>query len=840
MAPERFQGRADARSDVYALGLTLYELLTLRPAFDEPDRQGLLHRMMCTKPPAPRKVNPAVPRDLETIVLKAMAPDPSHRYPGAAELTADLRRFTDDKPIHARPVSEVEKLWGWCRRIPALATLAATLLLTLLLGSAGIAWKWREAEGEKQKVSQAERETANQRDQAIDARKAAQRVSAGVMLDRGVALVFSPDEKVLATGGYDGLVSLWDTTTGQRLGQPLPQGAIVLGLAFSPDGKTLAIARHRDSSGVGSVILLDVASRKPIGQPIPGPEYLLCFSPDGRHLLTAEGPTVRLWDAATGQPLGLPSFESASVSSIAFQPDGQMILSAATDGTLRLREPASGTPGGAPMPGPAQANVAVFSPDPEGRLLLAGYADGSARLWDRATRKPLGPPVLQDAPIVGASFTPDGRAFLTTASNGDTRRWPVPAPAEDDLNRLTLRLEVQTGLQMREGQIVVPLSPDEWEQGRQRRAENDSLEPPDNVPSAREFHDARARDAEYLGDDWAACWHLGQMIAALEGDPKDPSRWFAHARRAHQHALAGRLNQAEADYARALVLSSPEQVQSCYRHRVADCLKAEQWQVALWYLERAAAAGLADWTLYEDRALVHEKLGHAQEHEADLVRAVEKAIAQDAGSIFLIRLADDCVRLGRWDRAAAALSKAGEAGPLHLGVRQRHALACLKTGDRAGYRGVCARLLETVGREPSMGLANAVAWICSLGPDAVDDYTLPLALAEQAASKAQPADRHAILNTRGAVLYRAGRFREAIRCLKEGMDADRGQGNAHDWLFLAMAHQRLGETAEARRFLDRLRHLPPENGSPWDGLERELPRREAETLIDGPAAGAKK
>ena len=170
MPPERFQGHSDVRGDIYGLGITLYELFTLRAAYVESDRTKLLHQIIHQEPPPPRKLNPDVPRDLETIVLKASARDPQRRYQTAEELATDLRHFVDDKPIRARRASELEKLWRWCRRNPALATLAAAFLLTLILGSAGIAWKWWEAEGEKQKVILAERQTAGERDQATIAR----------------------------------------------------------------------------------------------------------------------------------------------------------------------------------------------------------------------------------------------------------------------------------------------------------------------------------------------------------------------------------------------------------------------------------------------------------------------------------------------------------------------------------------------------------------------------------------------------------------------------------------------------------------------------------------------
>src|SRR5262249_15239364 len=99
MAPERFQGRADPRSDVYGLGVTLYELLTLRPAFDDTNRGRLIERVLHEEPVRPRQLGPRIPRDLETIVLKAMAREPGDRYPTAEALAEDLRRFVADRPI---------------------------------------------------------------------------------------------------------------------------------------------------------------------------------------------------------------------------------------------------------------------------------------------------------------------------------------------------------------------------------------------------------------------------------------------------------------------------------------------------------------------------------------------------------------------------------------------------------------------------------------------------------------------------------------------------------------------------------------------------------------------
>jgi WD40 repeat protein len=134
MAPERFRGTSDARSDVYALGLTLYELLSLRPAFVGTDRERLIHQVTQSEPPRPSQLDPEVPRDLETIVLKAIDREPSRRYQTAGELAEDLQRFLDDRPIRARRASLGERAGRWCRRNPALAGvtgLAAALLIAV-------------------------------------------------------------------------------------------------------------------------------------------------------------------------------------------------------------------------------------------------------------------------------------------------------------------------------------------------------------------------------------------------------------------------------------------------------------------------------------------------------------------------------------------------------------------------------------------------------------------------------------------------------------------------------------------------------------------------------------
>jgi eukaryotic-like serine/threonine-protein kinase len=147
LAPERFQGKADPRCDVYSLGVTLYEMLTLEPAFTVSDRVELINKILRVEPARPRKLDPRIPRDLETIVLKAIAKDPSNRFSNADEMASELGRFVEGRQIRSRRVSVPERLWRWSRRNPAVASLmllAATLSTILAIGSTAAAWRFRE------------------------------------------------------------------------------------------------------------------------------------------------------------------------------------------------------------------------------------------------------------------------------------------------------------------------------------------------------------------------------------------------------------------------------------------------------------------------------------------------------------------------------------------------------------------------------------------------------------------------------------------------------------------------------------------------------------------------
>jgi tetratricopeptide (TPR) repeat protein len=138
MAPEQAGGKTrevGPAVDVWALGAVLYECLTGRPAFLGPTPTDTLLRVVSDEPVPPRKLNPAVPRDLETICLKCLRKEPQRRYASAEALAEDLRRFRGGEAIQARAVGRVGRLWRWCRRKPLVAALSAALIVSLLAGA---------------------------------------------------------------------------------------------------------------------------------------------------------------------------------------------------------------------------------------------------------------------------------------------------------------------------------------------------------------------------------------------------------------------------------------------------------------------------------------------------------------------------------------------------------------------------------------------------------------------------------------------------------------------------------------------------------------------------------
>jgi serine/threonine protein kinase/WD40 repeat protein/tetratricopeptide (TPR) repeat protein len=347
MAPERFDGRSLPQSDVYALGATLYELLTLRPAFADANKARLVQKVLHEPPAPPRTIDPGIPRDLETIVLKCLCKDPAERYATPEALAEDLHRFLADRPIKARRSSWREQIWRWSRRNPWIAGLSAAVLLLLTVTSVGGVIMSLRLDASLRKAQEAEREgkkklfasylsdadatrmsgRPGQRFGALQRIRDALEVAKEVGLSKedkvrlrniALAALCLPDVGPGAkwTAGADApcpegvdlaihrLVQMEDAL------QLLPEPAWRLrGLSwYSPDGRFLAAAREPYIDGKrvavrAQVWRVDGPKPVPVLQDAPTPhEYGTAFRPDSRQaaFAAADG-TVSFYDLETGK-----------------------------------------------------------------------------------------------------------------------------------------------------------------------------------------------------------------------------------------------------------------------------------------------------------------------------------------------------------------------------------------------------------------------------------------------------------------------------------------------------------------------------------------------------------
>jgi uncharacterized protein HemY len=215
------------------------------------------------------------------------------------------------------------------------------------------------------------------------------------------------------------------------------------------------------------------------------------------------------------------------------------------------------------------------------------------------------------------------------------------------------------------------------------------------------------------------------------------------------------------------------------------------------------------------------------------VHAVD--VVEDRGHLADLawRLGNLEAEVGHWSQASKAFETSIASGRSIAESFYFLALSRLAEGDSAGLRRGNSALLADLGTPNDPELCNSVAWSCVLAAEAVADVQAPVRLAQLAVDGAPESDKPTCLSTLGAALYRAGRFDDAMRRLEEGIQWRNGASLPQEWVFLALAHDRLGHREQALHWLQKLRrhHPTQQPNSFWSELELRLFTSEAEAVI---------
>jgi WD40 repeat protein/serine/threonine protein kinase len=438
MAPEQAIGQVrdvGTAADIYALGALLYEALTGRPPFKGATLLDTLEQVRTQEPVVPSRLQPKVPRDLDTICLKCLEKAPRQRYGRAGSLADDLRRFLEGAPIQARPAPGWKRAGKWARRRPAAAVLVAFGLLTLTALLVGL---WLHSATLSVQVLRADQKAAEAKENADRAREAKE-LSDGRLYDSDLRLVQQAwDEAQIRrveelldrqrpehTGGIDLRGFEWHywnrlshlpavrTFTGHTAG--------ALCAALSPDGKRLASCSRDRSVRVwdlasGGLLFLFQGHSDTINH--------VAFSPDGRWLASASRDrTVKIWSLVTGKEEHTLRDHRGWVNWIEFSPDGTRLASASHDGTINLWEWPNGRLLRTLRLDNRAATCVAFSRD---RQRLASSWVGGLSIWNLMMDKEERHWEAHRGWITGLAFSADSQRLASASWDGTAKVWEVP------------------------------------------------------------------------------------------------------------------------------------------------------------------------------------------------------------------------------------------------------------------------------------------------------------------------------------------------------------------------------------------------------------------------------
>jgi len=468
MSPEQAAGRMrtlDARTDVYALGAILYELVCGRPPFQAESSVETLKMVVETEAVSPRLLVPRLPRDLETICLKCLEKEPARRYTTAQLLAEELGRFLRGEPVLARPVRHLEKAWRWCRRQPVRAGLSAALMLVLVLGAAGVFWQWQRAKASELKARQnayaADISLAQRALLEDDVGRALDllnkhRPAPGVGSDlRGwewrylwqrcqgdelsvfhvypeevLGVAISRDNRYLAARvGQE--VALWDLKT--RTPLPGLTNATGRALAFSPVTNVLVFS-SRLTGGQTGVELWNIDSRERV-QFIPrdGSIRSIAFSPDGFLLAiystTSDTATVSLWSWPNNtllRSIRLAPARRGAAGVVTFSSDGERLALGGDYGEIQVVQWRTGAI--VKVHAQTEEGVAALAFSSDGQWLAASFAytDTFIGLWDPVSGRSRGRLTNHTSWVSALAFEPQSQRLVSAGIDRTIRLWSVP------------------------------------------------------------------------------------------------------------------------------------------------------------------------------------------------------------------------------------------------------------------------------------------------------------------------------------------------------------------------------------------------------------------------------